>query len=172
MLSCQLSVEPIGRMWALLLRKHFGASFKSAILISYQEHRNRAQSSGVASDPQISPIPTAQDCFIYPPGRSGSESSTLVLMDFSADQHRVSNPHHWAPWSHTTGRRRILRIPFLKEQVASLHRGCRAQRHWHMCLALPMNSCTEATKPEHTRLALKHRPKCLLGWSLHYTENK
>lgn len=47
-----------------------------------------------------------------------------------------------------------------------------AQRHWHMCLALPVNSCIEATEPEHTQLALKYRPECLLDWNLHCTENK
>lgn len=41
-----------------------------------------------------------------------------------------------------------------------------------MCLALPVNSCIEATEPKHTELALKHRPKCLLDWNLHCAENE
>lgn len=48
----------------------------------------------------------------------------------------------------------------------------RARRHWHTCLALPVNSCIEATELEHTQLASKHSPKCLLDWNLHRTENK
>lgn len=46
-------------------------------------------------------------------------------------------------------------MPFLKQQVASLCAGCRAQRHWHMYLALPVNGCTEATKTKHTSLGIE-----------------
>lgn len=154
-------------MWALLLGEHFGAGFKSATRIRYQELRNHARSSGVASD-----IPSflCLKAVLY--GLYVFYVCTRKIREwyFGPDGilHQPAQrfqPPPLSPQSHTTGQRRILRIPFLKEQVASLRAGCRAQKHWHMCLALPMNSCTEATEPEHTCLALKHRPKCLLDWN-------
>lgn len=75
------------------------------------------------------------------------------------------------PISHHRAEENFKNICSERTSLIPPHR-LRAQRHWHMCLALPVNSCIEATEPERTQLALKHRPKCLLGWNLHCTENK